>query len=241
MKRLSLIPCTLLALILVLPVNSLADSVTYNLESDWSEINNPNGVWALRQGTTTLPYRSDIGAKCCSSSDGISGGWAPGSGLHDWLPFFVQSTMNTPGYNNGDILVHSVDSVNGDPALGEANLIWTAPSAGVIDISGGLWHGQWTLTRSNDFFLTLDGILLTQGTVGPSNPLGTPVSFNLTGLSVDAGDVIELKFQRRGAATITGIDLSIVHTTTVVPEPASAILLLTGLGLLSRFRRRIMK
>ena len=32
-----------------------AMAATYDLAADWSDINNPNGVWSLTEGTTILP------------------------------------------------------------------------------------------------------------------------------------------------------------------------------------------
>jgi hypothetical protein len=225
---------------------SWASSFTYDLKTDWSEVNNPNGVWQYRQGTTVLPHQSNIGGICCTPSDGIAGGWAPGQVANNFLPFWVQATADTPGYLTGDVIVHSSSSSNGD-ANGQANLTWTAPFAGTIDLAGGLWYAQWTTSRSNNFSLTLNATLLTSGTVSFTDSFdrSTPNSFTLTGLVVNAGDVVQLTVQRSAGfsfGTVAGVNLTITANdginATTVPEPASLTLLALGMAASRAARRR---
>ena len=61
---------------LLLPVCHAA--TIYDLKTNWSDTNNPNGVWAYRQGTTILSHQTDIGTVCCGTNSGIIGGWSQG-------------------------------------------------------------------------------------------------------------------------------------------------------------------
>jgi MYXO-CTERM domain-containing protein len=240
----SLATGVLAGMMTLMAVTSSASTIVYDLQTDWSNSSNPNGPWTYRQGTAALPFQPDLGDACCTPTDGIGGAWAPGQVSGNFLPFWAQAVADTPGYLSGDVLVHSVSSPNGNTALGEANVIWTAPTSGVIDITGGLWYAQWALQRSNDFTLTLGATLLAQGTVSFNDiyDRSSPLTFALSGLTVNAGDVLMLTVQRSAGfanGTIAGLNLTVTQTpSSAVPEPSGALLALTGLALLRLGRRR---
>lgn len=213
---------------------TLSAATIYDLKADWSDTNNPNGPWAYRQGTTLLPFQPGLGVICCGVLP--FGGWAPSANPHAFLPMIVRSVLAAEGALPGDIWIHSVDDGNGKSANGQANVTWTAPSDGVIDIALGLWHAQTSYNRSNDFYLTLRTALLDSGTISATNGKTriNPYTFNTTGLSVHTGDVIQLTLQRtpgQFSGTSTGVNLTI--TLTPVPEPATCALLLSGLAALA--------
>jgi hypothetical protein len=149
-----------------------------------------------------------------------------------WARVPASAGSTEPYFEPGDILTHGVDGFNGNPTLGESTLKWTAPAAGSIDISGDIWFAHTGLTeiRSNDFFLSLDGSLLTSGTISGSGPYfrPTPFSFSFTGDHVNAGDTLTLVVQRTlgedsGAGSEDGVNLTITETpaTSQTPEPDS--------------------
>jgi len=144
-----------------------------------------------------------------------------------------------------------VDSFNGNPNLGESTLRWTAPSAGIISISGDTWYSHGVcptgcFSRSNDFSLSLNGTILATGTV--SGPLGAnyhdltnPLTFSASGLTVHSGDIVSMVFVRsvgQAAGMEEGLNLTITESAPGVPEPSSLLLLATGLtgvgGLIGR-------
>jgi PEP-CTERM motif len=219
--------CCVLFLILV----PTLFATTYDLQSDWNTIN-PNGTWSFWQGSNLLPYNS------------ACGWFSPSCNQGNFLPIWAQIPLNAmpnpPYYLPGDIWTHSVDGYNGNPNLGESTLRWTAPSAGIISISGDTWylHGLCCTDRSNDFFLYLNSTLLTSGTVSGSGPnyhdLNNPLSFSASGLTVQSGDIVSMVFARsagedQGAGMEEGLNLTIIESQTSVPEPSSLLLLVTGL------------
>ena len=206
-------------------------STTYDLAQDWSS-SNPNGPWAYWQGTKLLPYQPSVVPLLGNP------GFAPSPNYGDFLPLFWQTAG--PG---SDVYIHSVDSYNGNPGLGEATLTWTAPATGAIDVTGYLYFGQDPLPRSNDYVLSLGGATLQTGTLsdwtanGPANAVD--VSFD--NLSVTKGEILSLELYRTpgfAPGTEMGLDLTVVESS--MPEiPVWAMLLVGfgGVGLGLRHRR----
>lgn len=208
-------------LLLASPSATTAATI-WDLSADWSNAANPNGPWAYRQGSNPLPALT-------------GGGWAPGTQTGNFLPFWARATAsNVAGFQAGDIVVHSVDPQNGNPSLGEANVTWTSPVSGVVDVSGLLFYAQFPLSRSNDFVLTLNSVVLATGTVSEANGYdrSNPLQFAASGLAVQPGDVLQLTVSRTAGqsdGSIAGVGLTI---TQVVPEPALGGLLAASLILL---------
>src|SRR5215471_4363381 len=91
--------------------STLLAATIYDLKTDWSDTNNPNGVWGYRQGSTLLPHNNDISVCCGGPSSGITAAWAPSPFSGDFLPWWARATGNNSasGFLAGDITVHSVD------------------------------------------------------------------------------------------------------------------------------------
>jgi hypothetical protein len=206
-----------------------AMATTWDLRADWSNTSNPNGPWEFLQGVGALPAQSDVA--------GFGPGFAPGVVAGNFLPFWVQASGDdaTTGYLTGDILVHSVDPFNGNPALGETSVSWTSPISGVIDVAGELWYAHNPQVRSNDFELRLNSTLIASGIVGSTSGYdrANPLAFGATGLTVSQGDVVSLILRSgQAAGAINGVNL------TITPEPESlALLSAAAVALLASWRR----
>ena len=211
--------------VLLVCCSALSAATIYDLKTDWNDISNPNGVWAYRQDGSLLLH-NDVSV-CCPAGCGITAAWSPGPQRGAFLPLWAKATGDNTaaGFLAEDIIVHSVDDANGNSGAGEANVTWTAPMAGMLDISGGLWYAHAGFVRNNDFILTLNGAMLASGTISATNGRNraNPLTFIESGLSVAAGDVVQLQVQRNPGqpfGSFAGVNLTIAETPNggAVPE-----------------------
>ncbi|MBI1369246.1 MAG: PEP-CTERM sorting domain-containing protein [Planctomycetes bacterium] len=236
--------CAIIASVLAV---SPAQAVLFNLKTDWSESANPNGPWSLNEGANALPH-VDAWQKMIGGWATDQPGWARSEDGSDRLPFWFQSNGNeTFGHDwvTGDIVVHATDPANG-AGNGLANVTWTAPSAGLIDILGGVYLGR-DIDRSVDWRLRLNGTLLTGGSLfsGDLFDSGEPFEFSagsgganaVLALAVSAGDVVTLEFERTSVSgDFVVVDLGVELT--AVPEPATFSLMTLALAAFRPTRRR---
>ncbi len=203
-------------------------SAVYDLRLDWSDASNPNGTWTYREGANALPLSSAWGTAGFESTQPAWARSGPGSG-NTYLPGWFRSLVPTDGAYDwlaGDIVVHSTDDTNG-VGSGNANVVWTSPFAGAVDISGAVWRGR-GIGRANDWFLYRNQTLLTQGTLvdgdghGRADPFqfaaGSGGTTALRDVDVAAGDTLRLEIVRQGAFG----DFVGANFTVSVPEPAEA-------------------
>ena len=110
--------------------------------------------------------------------------------------------------------MHTTDPYNG-VGNGLANVTWTSPGSGFINVAGAVWEMGITNTRSNHWTLSLNGTQLTSGDINTSNSsrssqfnlmAGTGGSAALTNIAVAAGDVLRLQFNATtpGGSTLAG-------------------------------------
>ncbi len=233
--------CWLIAGLITLAANSQA--ATYNLNADWSDLLNPNGVWTYREGANALPH--------VNAFQGLSGDFASAqpawarfdtgsSNIPSW--FKSTATVNVPhDWLAGDVVMHSTDGFNGIGS-GAGNVIWTSPINGLATISGNVWMGR-DIGRGNHWALFDDGGLLTEGDIASgdiynrSSPFlfssGSGGALVLQDIPVSVGEVFELRITKTSSpGDYAGVNF-IVNT---VPEPSSALLLLSGAALCLRRR-----
>ncbi|MBL8823175.1 MAG: PEP-CTERM sorting domain-containing protein [Planctomycetia bacterium] len=199
---------------------------TYDLRNDWSDINNPNGVWSYRQGNSVL----SSGTYPAGDFDLAQPAWL-GSPPALWLK--TQSNGSGLDSQIGDVVTHTVPT-------NLTNVVWTSPTSGIIDINGGVWMIR-EIDRSNDWFLRVNGNLLSSGSIasGDIYDRSNPFNFDngsgglLNNLSVNGGDVLELSFQATGdgVGDYVGVELSVTYA---VPEPTTYLLIITT-GLCATF------
>jgi hypothetical protein len=244
---------SLLTLLATSVFPSQAGTVSYDLASQWANNSNPNGAFSFKQGNSLLPYQSSFAALGALALPGLTNGYAPGDVPGNFLPVIGQASGNGESANDyiaGDVVFHTVDSLNGNPAAGQFNIDWTAPSSGTITISGDIWYGQSSVTRSNDFSLELvRGGLVIQtieaGTISPTSALGSgrnnqdPLSSGGS-IAVSSGDIIELVAERSAGQVAGSADaLNLTITETSAPEPAAWGFACIGIATLGLLRNRL--
>ena len=233
----------------------------YDLAADWSDTSNPNGPWTYlaAPGVPLTSHLSDWdpNRQFFTSPQPV---WAYGTYPNvGQIPLFMKvvSSMVDPRNDApiGSVLIHDNDSYNSPSGLANqaAGFAWTAPSAGVITISGGMWEVQRYLGRSEDWALEVNGVTVSSGTLTSSSLItsSTPLDLSLGSggtaaltQNVEAGEVVSLMFTRASGepyGTFMGVDLSIGLNS--VPEPSSLMMFMLGMigfvGLDHRARRRI--
>src|ERR1041385_1992201 len=129
MKKSILILATLAALAPCLPVASNAATQVYDLKTDWSDTQNPNGTWSYRDnGGALLSNNPFPWAYYCEDLEAITR--------------TSQASVVPGSLELGDIFL-----LRGGCGI---TLRWTAPANGTISVSGNLWGmgTSWTLTHN---------------------------------------------------------------------------------------------
>jgi len=125
---------------------------------------------------------------------------------HDWLA--------------GDVIVHTTDSASGAGA-GPANLVWTSPFSGTVNISGAVWLAR-DIGRSATWTLWVNTTPITGGSLSSGDPYSRAVPFNfgsgsggpsaLNNISVSVGSTIKLEFVTTSTyGDYTGVNFTITR------------------------------
>ena len=198
-----------------------AKAQTWDLAADWSDATNPNGEWTYREGANALPSVPDWTPLL---SPVVQPAWAPSVTSGNFLPAWFKSTTSATSNNPeldfvaGDVVVVSTDLSNGS-ANGPANVIWTSPINGAIDVSGSVWMLR-DIGRSNRWELLHNGVPLSSGDIFSGDPFDRSSPFNfadgsggpgvLKAIPVSVGDVIQLDIVRTsGFGDFVGVNLTI--------------------------------
>ena len=223
-------------LMLFVAFSGTVNAAVYDLSSDWSNSNNPNGPWSYNQGSTPLPSVPNFNfgntgwASSCNQP-----AWAPSNATGGYLPAFlkvdacVTTTENTeyPLANvvAGDVWVHTVDGSNGNPSLGPANVLFTLPAsggAGAYTISGSLWNSLSSSTTSSsrpqDWSLFLNGVQVATGVLSGNVFRSQAQKFSVVE-NLNVGDQVKLQIVKDPAAP-AGFIVSINLTISELSPPA---------------------
>ena len=253
---------SLLLVLLAVGFSPRADAgQVYDLASDWSDTNNPNGVWQYGTMSPSLvftPFAIHV-------NDYVNVGPPAFTGDQPaWT-----DTLNTGNNGTPQGLAKSVGNslfdfpaglVGGHtPASSDYLAVqWTAPAAGTIDLSGSVWMWR-DLGRHEALSLFVGGNALISGVPIPvrsdgvtsSNPFtlaqaivaGGGSAGSLLDISVTAGETVILAARRIDVEDFVGMNFTVNFTGASVPEPSALVLMSVGTAFgaiwLSRCRRRV--
>ncbi len=174
--------------------------VSYDLKTDWSDTQNPNGVWSLREGDNLITpavadWNNYRGQPAWAKS-------ATGSGHIPVLVRIAVAGFEAPQASLGDLIVHAQDEFGG-PGLGQARIVWTAPASGKVDVEGGLWMARTSLGRSDDYTLTVAGVQKATGKVAANDghTRDAPLPLSVSSVPVKSGDVVVLQISKSAACS----------------------------------------
>lgn len=203
----------------------------WDLRTDWSDTNNPNGAWSLNSDSNPLPH---IAATSLWNANPPQGGWAACSSCRGFW-FMATSAPSLNDWQVGDVLVHTQDQF-GNPYDHDANVTWTSPISGVVNISGSVWMDDFFRLRGNQWNLYVKGTLVSNGLLSGADSFSRSAPFLLStgsggagplaNIQVAPGDVIELQIVR---TTFDGFFVGTNLTVSaVVPEPSTYLLMCLG-------------
>jgi hypothetical protein len=191
-----------------------AASTTFSLSGDWSNTTNPNGPWSYNQGTHVLPLTAVWNGAGSALVGCNQPAWAPSNNSGDFLPALMKPNscaakfFGTDPHNGlanvmpGDIVVHTVDSANGNPSLGVATFHFTVPTGdpGAYQITGSVWDAGLTFgtSRPQAWALLVNGVQKAAGTLAGNIPRSEAQKVNIT-VSLAGGDTVDLELMRSGS------------------------------------------
>lgn len=238
---------------------------TWDLRTNWQDVSQP-APWSYRQGVAGLPWDAAWASNATGTQgayalnptmpSGCSGASAPF--LPAWFRFTGTTALGALDLQAGDIAGHSVDGCNGVPANGLADIAWTSPFTGTVNVSGNTWAAR-ALGRSSAVSLLLvragvvvntfesatisfagDGVA---GTTATNRSM--PFALGALNVAVQAGDLIVYQLAQGSSSPVgdfAGVNLTITRAaTSSVPEPGTWTLLaagLAGVGVVARRRAR---
>jgi hypothetical protein len=214
------------------------DVYHYNLVNDWSDVQNPNGAWSYNWNNTPIAVHQTFwwgqpGWGYLDFSDGgILKGSYPANSYDPW----GDPTGTAHDWQDGDVAMHALSvPYGGDTTF--LNVKWTSPADGTIDIAGRAWDAKVFPERVVSWLLIVGDQTIAQhssvyglyrtdaGAQFESNLIGNS---QLTGIPVVQGQTVEFRVVALSYyGQYVGIQEDI--TLTVIPEPGTVSLLLTGL------------
>ena len=210
-----------------------AEAAMWDLGDDWSDAQNPNGVWTLMK-STAAPFT--INQPDYFQDGGNQRAWADEPfALNAHVPFWMKANDTGVIYTHGAEL----DRTGSD----YTSAVWTSPLAGDVQISGALWN-TWVSGRQMRWQLRLNdavvsrGDLFGNGVYTEASPFalaagdGGPAALAQT---VQVGDRVELALVSISSGGNLGDHVGVEFT--IVPEPATlSLLAVAGLAILRRRR-----
>ncbi len=220
-------------------------AVTYDLKTDWSDTANPNGPWSFWQGSDLLPNQPDYFSDGSMWEGFAKAAYGPGNPIGH-VPVWVQvdAPWSDTNFSVGDIAFHTYSHTSSDPNNVPGYVLWKSPLEGTITISGNVWWGGWddpNHYRGMNWGLFFNDGLLASGTAKETDKYPDDIDYFTGGgvMNVHVGDRVTFVGDYSGYdfPWSVGVNLTI-EVTQRVPEPATMLLLGSGLLGLAPFRRR---
>ena len=202
-----------LALAVMLISEAASSATSFSLSGNWSNTANPNGPWSYNQGTTPLPLVK-VWTGAGSALVGCNQpAWAPSNNAGDFLPalmdvnscstgFFGTDPHNKlPNVMPGDVVVHTVDSANGNPSLGIADFHFTLPAGdpGRYHIGGFVWDAglDFGTSRPQGWKLLINGVQKASGSLSGSVSRSQAQMFSVI-VNLAGGATVDLQLFKTG-------------------------------------------
>lgn len=227
---------TIVCLVPFLSSNCDAESVVYDVAANWSDTQNPNGVWTYtgNDGVILTANQADWdpGAVFFSGQRAWADSTLPKPGqVPMWLKSSEPSALDLPGVG-----MHGSEGTE----VAWVGIVWCSPVTGKISITGGVWQALNTeddglrgnhRVRNSDWRLRLNNTTLASGNISGTDGYSSvfPFTFSsgagerqLSGIRVTAGDTVVLEFiSPTSFSTFNGIELVITASeeSTVRVEP----------------------
>lgn len=200
---------------------SAINQTRYDVADDWSDTQNPNGVWT---------YTGDNGALLTINQ----ADWDPGNIFFTgqqqaWADAMLRDPGHVPmWFRNSGPTALDVTGVGMHGSQGGTvawvGVVWTSPTDGTVDVDGGVWHafkaidgfGADHRIRNSDWRLRHNDTVLASGNVSGTDGFSSasPFTFSagsngasLSDVPVVAGDDLVLEFiSPTSFATFIGMD-----------------------------------
>jgi sugar lactone lactonase YvrE len=207
-----------------------AVAVTYDLAGDWSDTSNPNGVWSYNSapGVPINVHWDDYDPTADSLFIHPQPAWAyaynpDSSGQSRHVPFWakiVSETVTSPYWYYFDLPI-GVVGMHGSNT-DHANVAWTSPLTGRVQISGDTWLARKNIGRDAEWRILLNGVAITGGSLYHNDPYTSASPFQFAqgwggsaalSLEVSEGDVIAVELYKSPTTPygeVMGLDLRIV-------------------------------
>lgn len=238
MKRLQLVVFVALTLFSY----TTAWAQVFDLTADWSDLNNPNGAWALYKAPGQLfdishPDWYGNGTNQPAWSDALGNDpFPPNPHVPMWAKAVgdIGILSGDPVYNGfvdaGNVFMHSAEAYRTGTDF--STLVWTSPRDGLVRIVGGLWISK-AFDRPHTWELLKNGTMFTGGSLSQTDSYDKLNPFNLAAgsggpsameFAVAAGDELTLQIYRPLFTLVPGTFVAVDLTIELVPEPGTALL-----------------
>lgn len=205
---------------------------TYDLAGDWSDTSNPNATWSYNDGTgNAIETQQSDWCPGCFDGGTVQPAWA-----HESIPDFghiptwfktVRIAAPPHDFPVGRVVMHTPDGANASVDA-PADVTWTSPIDGVVEISGGVWLARKAEGRSVVWKIKVNDVTITEGNLTSVDPFDSTNPFDLAAgsggasaltLDVSVGDIVALELGRISLfGEFVGIDMTITEIDTFIEE-----------------------